>query len=233
MEKLFQYIGKKAGQTVKKSKWIYNSVFGDEKAVVESEYQVGLYMAKDIQSNYKLSRSQAINEIGSKLVKIVNTSHKFTFIKLESNEVNAFALPGGFIFLHSAIIDFCKGDANLIAFILSHEMAHVIKGHSFERLLAEYSISTINRLIKATGLIQQAAKQLTTKYLIAKYSRENEFEADEFAVKLMSAAEYDSKGAIEFFNKLEKLSKDNSILMEYFSTHPPVESRISNVKTLI
>ncbi|MFC2135724.1 M48 family metalloprotease, partial [Bacteroidota bacterium] len=60
-----------------------------------------------------------------------------------------------------------------------------------------------------------------------------EFEADEFAIKLMKAAKYDPKGAIEFFNKLIKLSKDGSILPEYFSTHPPVESRISKVKTLI
>lgn len=223
-------MGKKAGQTFKKSKWIYDSVLGDEEEAIKSEYQFGLYMAKDIQSNGKIFKSELIDGIGEKLKERLNTPHRFSFFILESDEVNAFALPGGFIFLNKPMLKFCNENINELAFVISHEMAHVIKGHSFNRLLAEYSISTISRLIRVSGLLQSAAKEITTKYLRTRYSRDNELEADEFALRLMSAAKFNSNGAIDFFNKLNQMNKNNSLLPEYFSTHPPIETRIDQVK---
>lgn len=230
MEKLFKYIGKKAGHTFKKSKWIYDSVLGDEEDVIQAEYQFGLYMTKDLQKSNKITRADLLVEIGENLVKKVKSMHKFNFIKMYSDEVNAFALPGGFIFMNSAIIAFCDEDKDQIAFILAHEMAHVVKGHAFSRLLAEYSINTISRLIKATGLLQTAAKELTRKFLITHYSRENEFEADEFGIRLMTAAGYKPNGAIEFFKKLEKLNSEKANYPEYFSSHPKTNARLENIR---
>lgn len=233
MEKLFEYIGKKAGQAFKKSKWIYNSVLGDEEEAIESEYQFGLYMAKDIQSKGKIYRSDLLENIGRKLEKRLNTSHRFNFYILESDEINAFALPGGFIFMHKPIIKYCNENVDEIAFILAHEMSHVIKGHSFNRLMAEYSINTISRLIKVSGLLQSAAKELTAKYFKTRYSCENELEADDFAIRLMSAAKYNPQGAVDFFQRMKKLSKEKTLLPKYLTTHPQFDERISNMKKII
>lgn len=233
MDKLFKYIGGKAGHIYKKSKWVFDSVLGDENDAVKAEYQFGLYMTKDLQKNNKITRADLLVEIGDKLTKKIKSLHKFNFIKMYSDEVNAFALPGGFIFMNSAIINFCDEDKDQLAFILAHEMAHVIKGHAFNRLLAEYSINTISRLVKATGLLQTAAKELTRKFLITHYSRENEFEADEFGVRLMTAAGYQSKGASEFFKKLEKLNSDKANYPEYFSSHPNTKARLENIRKLL
>jgi predicted Zn-dependent protease len=109
-------------------------------------------------------------------------------------------------------------------------MAHVIKKHASNRLLTEYSINTISRLVKATGLLQTAAKELTRKFLISHYSRENEFEADEFGVRLMKAAGYQARGASEFCEWLEKLNSDKTNYPEYFSSHPNTKSRLENIR---
>lgn len=108
-------------------------------------------------------------------------------------------------------------------------MAHVIKGHAYNRLLTEYSINTISKLVKATGLLQTAAKELTRKFLISHYSRENEFEADEFGLRLMKAVGYQSRGASEFFEKLEELNSDKTNSPVYFSSHPDKKSRLENI----
>lgn len=230
MEKLFKYFGKKAGQTFKKSKWIYDSVLGDEEEALKSEYQFGLYMAKDIQASGKICKSELLDEIGIKLAGRLNTLHRFNFFVLESDEVNAFALPGGFIFFNKPIIDFFEDNIDETAFVLAHEMAHVVKGHSFNRLLAEYSINTISRFIRATGLLQSAAKELTVKYFKSRYSRDNELEADHFAVRLMTAAKYNPQGALSFFAKLKKMNKEGSVIPSYFSSHPSHDIRIEQVK---
>jgi predicted Zn-dependent protease len=230
LDKLFEHIGRKAGKAYKKGRWFYNSLLGDEDDAAKAEFAFGYEMAREIAAESEFDKDELVKNIGANIKNSINSKHKFNFYTIKSKEVNAFALPGGFVFLTDSIIRSCGRDEDEVAFIICHEMAHVIRGHALERILAQYSINTISSLIKTTGMLQNAAKQLVTKYLTSSYSRDNEFEADLLGTKLMLKCGYKGKGAIRLLDKLRQ-GELNSI--EYFSSHPDVDKRIENVKNYL
>lgn len=232
MEELFKMLGRKAGQTFKKSRWVYNSIFGDEADALKSEYQFGIQMAEDIQSICKLKQSPLVDRIEEHLLGWINDKHRFHCCVIHSAEVNAFALPGGFIFLTDSILDFCDNDENELAFIVAHEIAHVVKGHAFNRMLAEYSFGTIGRFMRVGGLLQKTIRQVTTKYLSTHHSRDNEFEADNYAIRLIGVSQYKTQGAFDLFKRLKKIEDADFKMPEYFSSHPRYDLRMEKLGNL-
>ena len=233
MDKLFQYLGKRAGTSVKKGKWFYNSILGSEEETIKAQYSFGYEMAKEIANQYKLLDDPIIAKLGTELKTRLSTKHRFNFYTIESTEINAFALPGGFIFISNSLLEFCEYDEDTIVFVLSHEMGHVIKGHALNSLLAQYSVNALSTMLRTAGLIQNAAKKLFTKFLISNYSRENEFEADLTALKIMKILGFNAYAAKTFFVKLQEKDSESSVLPSYFSTHPPLKERIKNVEETI
>lgn len=230
MDKVFQYLGKRAGKAVKKGKWFYNSVLGSKEDTIKAEFLFGYEMAKEISNKYKLVKEPITDKIGTQLKTKLSTKHRFNFYTIKSDEVNAFAVPGGFVFVTSSLLDFCEYNEDSIAFVLAHEMGHVIKGHTLNSLLAQYSVNALSTILRTTGLLQNAAKQLFAKYLITNYSRENEFEADMAALKIMKLLKYNREAAKTFFVKLQAKESDSSFLPPYFATHPPLKERIIKVE---
>ena len=233
MDKIFQYLGKRAGKAVKKGRWFYNSVLGSEEDTIKAEFSFGYEMAKEISNKYKLVKEPITVKIGTLLKTKLSTKHRFNFYTIKSDEVNAFALPGGFIFITSSLLEFCNFDEDAVAFVLAHEMGHVIKGHTLNSLLAQYSVNALSTILRTTGLVQNAAKQLFAKYLITNYSRENEFEADRAALKIMKLLGYNTNAAKTFFTKLQAKDSDSTFLPSYFATHPPLKDRIKKVEEII
>ncbi len=233
MDKLFQYLGKRAGVSVKKGKWFYKSILGNEEETIKAQFSFGYEMAKEIANQYELVEEPIVKKLGAELKTRLSTKHRFNFQTIKSSEINAFALPGGFIFVTNSLLEFCDFDEDTITFVLSHEMGHVIKGHTLNSLLAQYSVNALSTMLRTTGLIQNAAKQLFTKFLISNYSRENEFEADTTAIKIMKILGFNSYAAKTFFVKLQEKDSDSSFLPSYFSTHPPLKERIKNVEKTI
>lgn len=222
MDRLFEYFGRKAGKAYKKGRWFYDSLLGDEEEAIKAEFAFGYEMAKDIASSSEFEKDQLVKSIGATVKNKISTRHRFNFYTIKSEEVNAFALPGGFIFLTDSILKLCNRDEDEIAFIVCHEMAHVIKGHAMERILAQYSINTLAGLVRTTGMMQNAAKQLATKYLTSSYSRDNEFEADLLGTKLMLKCGYKREGAVKL---LERLRQNDVSSISYFSSHPEIDRR--------
>ncbi len=233
MDKIFQYLGKRAGKAVKKGKWFYNSVLGSEEDTIKAEFSFGYEMAKEISNKYKLVKEPITVKIGTLLKTKLSTKHRFNFYTIKSDEVNAFALPGGFIFVTSSLLEFCKFDEDAVVFVLAHEMGHVIKGHTLNSLLAQYSVNALSTILRTTGLVQNAAKQLFAKYLITNYSRENEFEADRAALKIMKLLDFNTNAAKTFFVKLQAKESDSSFIPSYFATHPPLKDRVKNVEEFV
>jgi len=233
VDKVFQYLGKRAGKAVKKGKWFYNSVLGSEEDTIKAEFSFGYEMAKEISNKYKLVKEPITIKIGTLLKTKLSTKHRFNFYTIKSDEVNAFALPGGFIFVTNSLLEFCEFDEDAIAFVLAHEMGHVIKGHTLNSLLAQYSVNALSTILRTTGLVQNAAKQLFAKYLITNYSRENEFEADRAALKIMKLLDFNTNAAKTFFENLQAKESDSSFIPSYFATHPPLKDRIKKVEEII
>lgn len=231
LDKIFMQIGKSAGGAFKKGKWVYKSLLGDEKEAIKAEFEIGYELAKSFAKSSTIIKNELVTAIGQNFKSNIVTGHKFNFYVITNNEPNAFAFPGGFIFITDSLLKLINSDKEQIAFVLAHEMGHVISGHSFNRLLTEYSITTLSSLIKTKGIIFSTAKKFSTKYIISAYSRENEYEADILGVKIMKNCGFDASKSVTLLNNLRQVSKENNF--NYFSSHPTAEERIENVSKLL
>lgn len=229
-DKVFEEIGRRAGSAFKKGKWFYSSLLGSEEEAIEAEFSIGLEMARAFAKEQNVIKNQTIKDIGLKIKEQIDSNHKFNFYVIRGEQINAFALPGGFIFVTEPLLELCNYNHDEIAFVLGHEMAHVIKGHAMERILAEYSISTLANLISTKGIILGAAKKLSTKYLMSTYSKENEFEADLLGAKIMIKSGFKYSGSIQL---LTHLKVDQNEEYSYFGSHPLLNERIEKIEEFI
>lgn len=235
MSNLFYNLGKIAGPKIRKAKWAYLAATAPEAEVIQAEYDAGLDMAKLVRQQFEpcLDVSNQLDEIAKPLISSLRKNlRSFSYEGIRTHEPQAFCLPGGFIFVSDSMIQRCSSDTDQLAFILAHEMAHVIEGHVMERMLGGALIKAIMRgghlSAAATGSLGRLGKQ----FLERAYSQENEIRADTFAVRLVEAAGYDPAGAIDLFLHLEPLQKDH-LLGRYFSTHPVCQSRVKNIKEVL
>ncbi len=238
MEEIFKYLGKKAGQSFRRGKWLYKSVLGSEEEAIQAEYYVGKEISAGIIKQNAIDqdagKKDQLVKIGNKLVeKLTNKNRKFNFNILVSSDVNAFALPGGFIFATSAILELCDYNEDEIAFILGHEIGHVVKWHIFNRTIANSSLNIISMVSKPAGLLSSVAVRTVNSLMQNGYSRDQELEADNFGAKLMYAAGYDPKFAVMALNRLGEIHSDNSQFFNYFSTHPLAGARTRQIESMI
>jgi len=237
MGKLLEHLFRKAGRTYGTTKWVFTALSGTEEEAIKAEYALGAYLSKEIGEQFTLDHDAEKNEwlqnMGTRLSDRINhNKREFTFAILNSPEVNAFALPGGFIFITNLLLNFCDSDENEIAFILGHEIGHVIKGHALDRMVANHLIGAISKLGPGSGAVGGMAKQTLVKLLYSTYSQDQELEADIFGIRIAGAAAYDAKAALTFMQRLKdkRQDKDGLPLEKYFSTHPAHEVRLRNMR---
>jgi predicted Zn-dependent protease len=233
---LFYNLGRKVGPKVRRAKWIWHSMTGTEADTVKMENEVGRDLAREIRTQSELNRGpqieEILNEIGFRLSKcVVNKSRTFSFEALSGTEPNAFALPGGFIFITRSILELCKWDRDETAFILAHEMGHVIRKHAINRIMRDFAVTAASRVVPARGALTSWVKQVGVQYLESSYSQELEFQADKLGIRLVEAAGFKPEASLMLLRRLSNLkSSENRIeIGSYFSTHPPFEERIRNI----
>ncbi|EKD81601.1 MAG: Peptidase M48 Ste24p [uncultured bacterium] len=178
-----------------------------------------------------------LNRLGTvarKLIKQVERKDlTWRFAVLNTDEVNAFAAPGGYIYVTKGLLKMCQTESEL-AGVVAHEMGHVDKKHSVRQ--AEKS-GLMTALVIGMGLYKKTQKAAPIAAIAAyfanlKFSRDDEYQADACAVKYMHASGYNPQGLLTFFEKINKDSKASKVT-KYFSTHPPTTDRINAVKKLI
>ena len=237
MAGLFYNLGKKVGPKVRKGKWIFQSLFGTSADALAAEYQVGCDIALEIRnlSEKEISPEDAsiVRSLGSQLYKCVaNKQRKFSFDIIVDTKPNAFAVPGGFVFITTGMLDLCCRNRDEIAFVLAHEMAHIIRGHAMERLMSSTAFSALAKRIPARGKIGTWLRSTGLKLLESAYSQQNETTADQLGTRLGNAAGFNPDAAVKLMTRLAEMCPDNdrSVLGTYFSTHPPFDERIENIK---
>ena len=238
MTKLFYNAGKKVGVTLNKGKWYYQSAFGSEEKALQAELMVGRELALNISRENKIVKNQelqnSIDEIGAVLSsKVANKKRKFKFYIVSAEDINAFAIPGGFIFITNKLCEQIKNNRNEIAFVLAHEMMHIVFKHPMERIMAEYSTNLLSNILIKTSALGTVAKQVLGSLIKNTYSQEKEFEADEYAVRLMHSAGFEVSGAKHLLGKLQTRSNQNSSFYNYFASHPPIEERVIKIQEVI
>ena len=139
--------------------------------------------------------------------------------------LNAFCVPGGYIYVYTGLIKFLDSEDQL-AGVMGHEIAHADLRHSTRQLIQSYGISLLVKFIfgyDGGGLVNIAANLAGLKF-----SRSHESEADLQSVKYLYHTEYDARGVKGFFEKLNKENK-NPEIVEFLSTHPEPENRIQKI----
>lgn len=204
----------------------------------EKEEKIGRKLAERIEKRYdlvedidNLKRIEKIGEHLKKISEIKEINYHFNIINQEG--VNAFAFPGGFIYITSDLLDYVHSDDELAA-IIAHEMGHVICQHSIKQMQDNRKMKLVELFAvlltgdPAVGLIGE----LTTITVLNNYRREYEEEADLTALELLNkSSDYHPVALLTFFERVH--SKDYfkpNINLGIFQTHPDIDYRIENIK---
>ena len=181
-----------------------------------------------------------INYLGNKLSSsTMDTKRKYQFFVVQSDQINAFAVPGGYIGLNAGLIVLSENEAQL-AGVVSHEIAHIKLRHSAE-MIANASMSNIPMWIgiiagifagnpRASIAAMKAGIGLSAQMNV-NLIRTNEIEADDYGVEIMSKANYDLSEMANFFDRMENATGEISRNLEYLSTHPMYENRIAGIQS--
>lgn len=240
MSGLFYSLGKKVGPKVRKVKWFWQSIAGSEADAIKVEYEVGLDLANEVRCQLALDKEpkaeKILKEAGTRLTAcVVNRSRKFSFEIIKGDEPNAFALPGGFIFVTNSLMELCQYKQDEVAFILAHEMGHVMRGHAMNRIISNSAIAAASRAAPVRGAISGWVRKVGVQFLESAYSQDMESDADKLGVRLVAAAGYDPQACVQLLSRLAELSKPAGQfdLGGYFSSHPPFNVRIRNINLLL
>lgn len=202
----------------------------------EQEIQMGRDTALQLEAQYGLVQDAAlqdrINTIGQRLVKVCGRQDiEYSFKVLNSNEVNALACPGGFIYVFKGLIDYMPTDTEL-AGVLGHEIGHVTEKHTVHAI--EKQMLTTLLLLAVTKGENLGLVQMAQQALFAGYSRTDERGADKEGFYNTVKAGYNPYSMIITLNKLDDLAKEQGNPgYGLFSSHPEPEERIKRVMKLI
>lgn len=240
MSGLFYSLGRKVGPKVRKAMWMWQSIAGSEADAIKVEYEVGRDLASEVRQRLGRSREpqtdQILNDIGRRLAAcVVNKSRRFSFETVYSTEPNAFALPGGFVFVTQSLVELCGHSRDEVAFILGHEMGHIIRGHAMNRIVSNSAIVAASRAAPIRGLLAGWLQRVGVQFLESAYSQDLESEADKLGVHLAAAADYNPQACVQLLSRLAKLDlhPGQFDLGSYFSSHPPFKVRINNISHLL
>lgn len=200
-------------------------------AVPEMKRQYGGLAADD-------ARQQRVHRIGMALIQksvASKTDWKYDFHVLADPEtVNAFALPGGQIFITKALLDKLETD-DQVAGVLAHEIVHVIARHGAQKLAKMQLAQGLSgaAVIASGDYSSGQLVQMVGQMVGMKYGREDELESDSFGVRIMHEAGFNPHAMVEVMRILEASTGGGRNQLEFFSTHPNPENRIQHIEEAI
>ena len=207
----------------------------------DKEVALGRQLAAEIDREAKFINDPVIgeyvNRVGQNIVLHSDSKIPFTIKVIDSADVNAFALPGGFLYVNSGLILAADNESE-IAGVMAHEIAHVAARHGVEqaskgRLFQWLSLPLIF-VGGPVGMIAQNAVNILVPLSFLKFSRGAEEEADRLGLQYMWASGYDPTSMLSFFEKLKAREKKKpGTLEKLFSTHPATGDRIEKAHDLL
>jgi Zn-dependent protease with chaperone function len=196
------------------------------------EIEMGRQAGEQLEAHYGLYQDEEmqarIDRIGQRLAQYSSRKIPYSFKVLNTQEVNALACPGGFIYVYKGLVDFMTSDDELAA-VLGHEIGHIEKRHTVHQIENQMALSLLSILAGAASGDPGAGLVLATtasQALMASYSRGDEREADAEGFVLARKARYNPYGSYVTMAKLDDMTKDMGN-PEYglFSSHPEPEAR--------
>jgi len=205
---------------------------------LDREIQLGRQIANDVENSVKLVNdpvvTEYINRLGQRLVRNSDAKVPFTIKVIDNDEVNAFALPGGFFYVNTGLILAADNEAGLAA-VMAHEIAHVAARHATKNQSRSELFDLVSIPLIFVGgpaaMVARQAMSLAVPMSMMKFSRNAEREADMLGLQYDYATGYDPQEFIRLFEKMKKQEqKKKGFLARAFSTHPMTDDRIKRAQ---
>jgi len=181
-----------------------------------------------------------INQLGRRIAAANDPRGlRYTFYVVNSDQINAFAVPGGYIYVNRGVIERAANESEL-AGVLAHEIGHVVERHSIEQLQRAQGANTLLTILyggilrRNPGTLERAGVSVVGQGVFAGYSRDAEREADRDAVAFLVKVGINPQGLPSFFQKLlAERQRNPGRVAQWFATHPTTEERITNAQAII
>lgn len=217
----------------------------------EEEYYIGRAVSALILSKYPVYNNKAltqyINTVGQAIVVYSDRPEIYAgyhFLILDTNEVNALAAPGGFIFITKGLLERCK-DEEMIAAILAHEVGHVAAKHGLQSIKKSRLVDAFTligqeatkrygpqELAQLTSIFEDVLSGIVEKLIERGYDRKYEYEADKLGVKVSANTGFNPNGLVDFLQTMVNDSTGQSG-KGWFKTHPSAKDRMDRVQKQI
>jgi predicted Zn-dependent protease len=198
----------------------------------DKEVRMGQKLSKKVIKRYGLCEDEEMQErvkdIGAKIASVSDRDDlEYHFAVIDDEEVNALALPGGYVFVSRGLMEAADSDDEIAA-VVAHEVGHVAAKHSMKQLQGEYLYTFLTALTMMGNSDRnfQGGSNFTYISLMMQYSREYEKEADKLSVRYLKRAGYDPEAALAMLDKLAAIDEKRSRrVYTYFRSHPPHDMR--------
>jgi len=201
---------------------------------LEEEWQLGRQLEADLNGRLDLVNDAAlqryVNDMGQRMVRQTNMRElPWRFHVVRDADINAFNVPGGLVYVHTGLLA-KSGSAAEFAGALAHEIGHGVARHGTQRLSQAQEANILAAIVlgRNPGAVAQIGAQVAAAGAFARFSRDDEREADQLAVELMAATGYNPEGLARL---LERLMQEGAGGGGFFSSHPNPEERVRNVRT--
>jgi predicted Zn-dependent protease len=204
---------------------------------LDEEWQLGQQMAAQVAQQVRFNNDPALNAyvrmVGERLHRATPLADRpFYFHVVEDPSVNAFAIPGGHIYVNTGLI--AQADrANMLASVMAHEISHVVARHVIKQAEQQQAIGALGSILlgQNPGALQQLVAQIVAGGAMARFSRADEKQADDMGLELMASAGYDPRGMLDMFQKLLAMDRggDGSV-QRFFADHPGTQDRINDIE---
>lgn len=236
------------GQSIRRVGEAAEKTFAD--ITPEQEYYIGRSVGATIVNTYKVYDQQSANDylniLGQTVARFSDMPETFRgyhFLLLETDEINAFAAPGGFIFISRGMMQLCKSEDDLAA-VIAHEVGHIQYRHAVRaikssRLTSALTILALESaknlggedLAQVTQAFEGSITDITSTLMTGGYARGQEREADKAAIEILKRMGYRQQSLVEVLGRMDKVLKTDN--RGFGTTHPPAASRIEELMPII
>lgn len=195
------------------------------------EISLGQQTAAEIERRYRTHENPTVTRLGQRLAAVSGApEYPYRFRVLEDEQINAFALPGGPIYVTSGLMTFSQGREDFLAAVLAHEIAHVARRHTAEQIQRQSWLGLGIEILTGGGTARDIAV-LAANLEELGFSRNQERDADTYGAVYLARAGMDPNAMVEFLRRLGAETGDGGIA--FLRTHPTSENRVGRLEQQI
>ena len=235
---LGRHWGHKTVPIIRKSTLIWDGVVGSEEEAFRAEVALGAEMAVELRATVEMieenSATTGLDGICLRLAAHARDKRRtFRCALFRDNIPNAIALPGGLLFFSDSLLELCGRRPDEMAFVAGHEMAHVLLGHTWDRMINEAALHAASMATARLGQLGVWLRQQGITLLRSAHEQDLEFKADELGFRLAVAAGFDPTGAGNLLQRIRERYPDRGALGHYLASHPPVQERATRLEAVL